>query len=47
MSHDTVMVTGLWDIEKDEEGSETNNIISHDNSLLILWQVYVLYGRLV
>ena len=33
--------------EKDIEGSETDNIIEHGNSMLALWRVYRLWGRLI
>jgi len=36
MSHVTVMATGSHDKKKDIEGSKTNDVIQHGNSILIL-----------
>jgi len=33
-------ITWSHDIEKVTEGSETDNIIEHGNSMLALWQAY-------
>ena len=41
-SYITVTVTELYNIKKDIKGSRTNNIIQSSNSILILWQIYVL-----
>jgi len=36
ISHVTIMVTRLYNMEKDIEEYKTNNIIQHSNNMLVL-----------
>ena len=37
-----VMITQSCDIEKAIKSSKIDNIIQHNNNMLVLWQAYVL-----
>ena len=41
-----VIVIELCNLKKDIERLRTNDIIQHNNSMLILWQIYILESRI-
>jgi len=45
--HPAITVIQSSNIKKIIEGSRINDIIYYGNSILVLWRVYVLYGRIV